>query len=117
MEYGGREGPRSRRRDPPAFWRHRPADARLLSGDEVSVDQSALTGKSLPATRDSGDAIFSGSIIRRGEIDALVYSTGGQTDFGKTAKLVETAITISHFQKAVLNMVTISSFSRWFWWR
>ncbi len=45
-----------------------PADARLLDGDEVSVDQSALTGESLPATRKTGDAIFSGSIIRRGEI-------------------------------------------------
>ena len=81
-----------------------PADARLLSGDEVSVDQSALTGESLPATRNSGDAIFSGSIIRRGEIDALVYATGGQTYFGKTAELVETAVTVSHFQKAVLKI-------------
>jgi H+-transporting ATPase len=81
-----------------------PADARLLNGDEVSVDQSALTGESLPATRNSGDAIFSGSIIRRGEIDALVYATGGQTYFGKTAELVETAVTVSHFQKAVLKI-------------
>ena len=53
-----------------------PADARLLDGDEVSVDQSALTGESLPATRKSGDAVFSGSIVRRGEIGALVYATG-----------------------------------------
>ena len=50
-----------------------PADARLLDGDEISVDQSALTGESLPATRKSGDAVFSGSIVRRGEIGALVY--------------------------------------------
>ena len=81
-----------------------PADARLLDGDEVSVDQSALTGESLPATRKSGDAVFSGSIIRRGEIDALVYATGGKTYFGKTAELVETAVTVSHFQKAVLRI-------------
>ena len=53
-----------------------PADARLLDGDEVSVDQSALTGESLPASRKSGDAVFSGSIVRRGEIGALVYATG-----------------------------------------
>src|SRR5664279_3530305 len=46
-----------------------PADARLLDGDEISVDQSALTGESLPATRKSGDAVFSGSLVRRGEID------------------------------------------------
>jgi H+-transporting ATPase len=81
-----------------------PADARLLEGDEISVDQSALTGESMPATRKSGDAVFSGSIVRRGEIDALVYATGGKTYFGKTAELVETAITVSHFQKAVLKI-------------
>jgi H+-transporting ATPase len=69
-----------------------PADARLLAGDEVSVDQSALTGESLPATRKSGDAVFSGSIIRRGEIGALVYATGGKTYFGKTAQLVQEAL-------------------------
>jgi H+-transporting ATPase len=81
-----------------------PADARLLAGDEVSVDQSALTGESLPATRKSGDAVFSGSIIRRGEIGALVYATGAKTYFGKTAQLVQEALTVSHFQKAVLKI-------------
>jgi H+-transporting ATPase len=81
-----------------------PADARLLKGDDLSVDQSALTGESLPATRKSGDAIFSGSIVRRGEISALVYATGAKTYFGKTAELVETAVTVSHFQKAVLKI-------------
>jgi H+-transporting ATPase len=81
-----------------------PADARLLPGDEVSVDQSALTGESLPATRQAGDAVFSGSILRRGEIGALVYATGTNTYFGKTAELVETAVTVSHFQQAVLKI-------------
>ena len=81
-----------------------PADARLLDGDEVSVDQSALTGESLPASRKPGDAVFSGSIIRRGEITALVYATGGNTYFGKTAELVQSAVTVSHFQKAVLKI-------------
>jgi len=81
-----------------------PADARLLDDDEVSVDQSALTGESLPASRKSGDAVFSGSIIRRGEITALVYATGGNTYFGKTAELVQSAVTVSHFQKAVLKI-------------
>jgi H+-transporting ATPase len=81
-----------------------PADARLLDADEVSVDQSALTGESLPVTRRSGDAVFAGSIIRRGEIGALVYATGRKTYFGKTAELVETAATVSHFQKAVLKI-------------
>jgi H+-transporting ATPase len=81
-----------------------PADARLLQGDEISVDQSALTGESLPATRKSGDAVFSGSIIRRGEIGALVYATGAKTYFGKTAQLVQEAHGVSHFQKAVLRI-------------
>ena len=81
-----------------------PADARLLDGGEVSVDQSALTGESLPVTCKSGDPVFSGSIIRRGEIGALVYATGGKTYFGKTAELVQTAVTVSHFQKAVLRI-------------
>ena len=65
-----------------------PADARLLAGDAIEVDQSALTGESLPATHKSGDAVFSGSIVRQGEIGALVYATGANTYFGKTAALV-----------------------------
>jgi H+-transporting ATPase len=81
-----------------------PADARLLDGDPMSVDQSALTGESLPATRKSGDAVFSGSIIRRGESSALVYATAANTYFGKTAELVQDAQTASHFQKAVLKI-------------
>ena len=83
-----------------------PADARLLAGDPVEVDQSALTGESLPATRKSGDAVFSGSIIRQGEIGALVYATGASTYFGKTAQLVQEAHTVSHFQRAVLKIGT-----------
>ncbi len=81
-----------------------PADARLLEGDQVEVDQSALTGESLPATRKSGEAVFSGSIIRQGEIGAMVYATGANTYFGKTAQLVQEAHTVSHFQRAVLKI-------------
>src|SRR5277367_3481384 len=81
-----------------------PADARLLDGDPVEVDQSALTGESLPAERKSGDAVFSGSIIRQGEAGAMVYATGEKTYFGKTAQLVAEAHTVSHFQKAVLKI-------------
>jgi len=81
-----------------------PADARLLEGDPIEVDQSALTGESLPVTHQSGEAVFSGSIIRQGEIDALVYATGQNTYFGKTAQLVQGAQTASHFQRAVLKI-------------
>jgi H+-transporting ATPase len=81
-----------------------PADTRLLEGDPVMVDQSALTGESLPVTRKSGEAIYSGSILKQGEIDGLVYGTGQNTYFGKTVHLVETAHTVSHFQRAVLKI-------------
>src|SRR5665213_905889 len=81
-----------------------PADARLLDGDPVEVDQSALTGESLPVTRKPGEAVFSGSIMRQGEIDAMVYATGTRTYFGKTAELVQQAHTVSHFQRAVLKI-------------
>jgi len=81
-----------------------PADARLLDGDEIELDQSALTGESLPVTSKAGEAIFSGSTVRRGEITALVYATGTNTYFGKTTQLVQEAHTVSHFQKAVLKI-------------
>ena len=81
-----------------------PADARLLAGDAIEVDQSQLTGESLPASIKSGGAVFSGSIVRQGEIEALVYGTGKNTYFGKTAQLVQEAHTVSHFQKAVLKI-------------
>jgi H+-transporting ATPase len=81
-----------------------PADARLLEGDEIEVDQSALTGESLPVARKTGEAVFSGSIVRQGEIEAMVYGTGANTYFGETAQLVQEAHTVSHFQRAVLKI-------------
>jgi H+-transporting ATPase len=81
-----------------------PADARLLDGDGIAIDQSALTGESLPVTRDAGAAVFSGAIVRQGEFGALVYATGADTYFGQTAKLVQTAQPVSHFQRAVLRI-------------
>ena len=81
-----------------------PADARLLDGDPVQVDQSALTGESLPVEHKSGDAVYSGSILKQGEIDALVYGTGKNTYYGKTAELVESCKTSSHLQRAVIKI-------------
>ena len=81
-----------------------PADARLLEGDSVQVDQSALTGESLPVEIKPGGAVYSGSILRQGEIDAIVYATGTNTYFGKTAELVQSANTVSHFQRSVLKI-------------
>jgi H+-transporting ATPase len=81
-----------------------PADARLMAGDPVEVDQSALTGESLPVARQAGETVYSGSILRQGETEALVYGTGQNTYFGKTAQLVQEAHTVSHFQRAVLKI-------------
>jgi H+-transporting ATPase len=73
-----------------------------VEGDFLSVDQSALTGESLPVQKKSGEAAYSGSVIQQGEMVALVAATGSETYFGKTARLVSSAKSISHFQKAVL---------------
>jgi H+-transporting ATPase len=81
-----------------------PADARLLEGDPLEVDQSALTGESLPVVHATGETVYAGSIVRQGEIEAFVYGTGANTYFGKTAQLVQEAHTVSHFQRAVLNI-------------
>ena len=81
-----------------------PADVKLIDGDYLSVDQSALTGESLPVTKRQGDDVFSGTIAKQGEVVARVMVTGKNTSFGKTAGLVEQAQTVSHFQKAVLSI-------------
>ncbi len=79
-----------------------PADAILFDGDYLAVDQSALTGESLPVNKKAGEVAYSGSVAKQGEMLALVTATGGETFFGRTAKLVEGAGAVSHFQKAVL---------------
>jgi H+-transporting ATPase len=79
-----------------------PADLTFTAGDYLSVDQSALTGESLPVDKAVGDEGYSGSVAKQGEMTALVTATGAHTYFGKTAQLVSTAKSVSHFQKAVL---------------
>jgi H+-transporting ATPase len=81
-----------------------PADARLLGDASVQVDQSALTGESLPVARGAGEVLYSGAVVVRGESDALVYATAAASFFGRTTALVETAGTVSHFQQAVLRI-------------
>ncbi len=81
-----------------------PADVKLVEGDYLSIDQSALTGESLPVDRKPGEVGYSGSIVRRGEMVALVVLTGAKTYFGRTAALVSKAKPVSHFQKAVLSI-------------
>jgi H+-transporting ATPase len=78
-----------------------PADIKLVNGDYLEADESALTGESLPVEKNAEDVAYSGSIVRQGEMDALVVTTGMNTFFGRTTQLVEEAGTQSHFQKAV----------------
>ncbi|KAK9050032.1 hypothetical protein SSX86_030999, partial [Deinandra increscens subsp. villosa] len=75
------------------------ADARLLEGDPLKIDQSALTGESLPVTKHPGDSVFSGSTCKQGEIEAVVIATGVHTFFGKAAHLVDSTNQVGHFQK------------------
>lgn len=81
-----------------------PSDIKLLEGDYLTIDESALTGESLPVQKAVSDVAYSGSVIRQGEMNALVVATGMDTFFGKTAKLVAEARTTSHFQKAVIKI-------------
>ncbi|KAK4267626.1 hypothetical protein QN277_024379 [Acacia crassicarpa] len=78
-----------------------PADARLLEGDPLKIDQSALTGESLPVTKSPGDEVFSGSTVKQGEIEAIVIATGVHTFFGKAAHLVDNTNQVGHFQKVL----------------
>ncbi len=81
-----------------------PADVKLLEGDYLSIDQSALTGESLPVTRKADGVAYSSTVVKEGEMVAVVYATGGETFFGRTAQLVQGAGAVSHFQRAVLHI-------------
>ncbi|KAH6770068.1 H[+]-ATPase 11 [Perilla frutescens var. hirtella] len=81
-----------------------PADARLLHGDPLKIDQSALTGESLPVTKNPGDGVYSGSTCKQGEIEAVVIATGVHTFFGKAAHLVENTTHVGHFQKVLTSI-------------
>ena len=81
-----------------------PADAKIITG-ELSIDQSALTGESLPIETHPSDIIYSGSIVRRGEATCIVINTGANTFFGKTAELVKIAKPKSHQQEVMMAVV------------
>lgn len=66
---------------------------------ELVIFQSALTGESLPVTKYPGDAVYSGSTCKQGEIEAVVIATGVHTFFGKAAHLVDSTTHVGHFQK------------------
>lgn len=81
-----------------------PADVQLISGDYLECDESMLTGESLPVEKHVLETSYSGAIVSRGEMDAVVISTGTETYFGKTAKMVEEGQSRSHFEKAVIRI-------------
>jgi H+-transporting ATPase len=80
------------------------ADVHLLDGS-VQLDQSMLTGESLPVEAGAGFDTYAGALVRRGEATAQVTATGVRTKFGRTAELVRTAHVVSSQQKAVLQIV------------
>lgn len=81
-----------------------PADIKLIEGDYVTVDESSLTGESLPVDKKIGDICYSGSIIQKGQMNGIVFATGMNTFFGRAAGLVSTVSTKSHLQKAVITI-------------
>ncbi|MHA7664462.1 plasma-membrane proton-efflux P-type ATPase [Mycolicibacterium sp. HS_4_1] len=81
-----------------------PADLRMVSGEFASIDQAALTGESVPVAKKVGDEAFAGSVVKQGEMVAVVIATGSNTFFGRTAKLVAGAGSTSHAQKAMFQI-------------
>ena len=84
-----------------------PADCLIIEGDYLSVDQSMLTGESLPVDREEGDTIFSSSTVREGEATAIVLKTGNNTSFGKTAELVKIAGGKMHLENDILKLLKL----------
>lgn len=80
-----------------------PADAKIISG-EVSVDQSVLTGESLPVSLTASDILYSGSVVMRGEARCVVVNTGVNTYFGRTAELVKRARPKSHQEELMMSI-------------
>lgn len=81
-----------------------PADIKLFEGDFLTLDESVLTGESLPVDKKSSDIAFEGAIVRKGEMNGIVVGTGLNTFFGKTTSLVSGAKKRSHFQMAVVKI-------------
>lgn len=81
-----------------------PADLLLAEG-QVQLDQSSLTGESLPAEAGPGSDAYSGSVVSRGEASGEVLATGSGTRFGKTAELVRSAKTVSHLEAVIFGIV------------
>ncbi len=82
-----------------------PADLKIIDG-KLEVDQSALTGESMPVEKKESDVLYSGSIVRRGETNSIVQTTGAKTYFGRTAQLVQIARPKLHMEEVTTKVVT-----------
>lgn len=81
-----------------------PADLKLIDGSYLTVDESALTGESLPLDKTLGDIAYSGSIVQKGNMNGLVLVTGSDTYFGKAAQLISQVKRKSHLEEAVVKI-------------
>ncbi len=82
-----------------------PADAKIIESNYLSVDQSMLTGESLPVDKKEGDPVFSSSIVRGGEATCVVTSTGKNTSFGKTVEFIKIAKTKTHLESTIFRIL------------
>src|SRR5579875_1505604 len=81
-----------------------PADAKIVEG-KLDVDQSALTGESLPVSKTDGESVYSGSIVKKGEATCEVTATGAKTYFGRTVELVQLARPKLHVEEVTASVV------------
>ena len=81
-----------------------PADFKILDA-EATVDQSAITGESLPIDKKTGDVVYSGSLVRKGEVTGVVTATGVHTYFGKTTQLVQLAKPKLHMEEVISSLM------------
>jgi len=81
-----------------------PADAKVLSARNLSMNEAALTGESLPKEKKVGEPIFSGSFIATGSVEAEITATGRNTNFGKTIFSIEQPSEKSLLEKDILSI-------------
>jgi H+-transporting ATPase len=81
-----------------------PADFKIVDS-EATVDQSAITGESLPIDKKTGDVVYSGSLVRKGEVTGVVTATGVHTYFGKTTQLVQLAKPKLHMEEVISSLM------------
>ena len=81
-----------------------PADFKILDS-EATMDQSAITGESLPVEKKAGDLVYSGSLVKKGEVTGVITATGAHTMFGKTTQLVQLAKPKLHMEGVISNLM------------